>query len=353
MGLQINESRLKETVLAALIVLLGSKLVRAADLDDSAISCVHQTADTNQILPRVKSGLSTIPASIKDALFKEGYKIIITPTMLYGKGSDDLERRSNYDVGSSNNIAGQYRSSEHAVYIPEKASYRNEPPRLQGDDLIHVLRHEFGHAYDFYLHHASSSDQFMQAYNEDSSKLTNSQRTNFSYFSMQEPGTSSTELFAELFSILCTSGDYTLRPVDKGLYEAFPHCISVMRSINPDLKPHSFGSSSTSATTATNQSTPSSTKTSSPSASASALTTGSTLVANRHYAEAIPYLDAVIKADPTNVMAYNYRAYAFLATGNYSGSISDYQMVIRLDPKDQSAAANLELAKTMAGKLKH
>lgn len=345
-------------LVACLLVILEVSPAHTSDFDVD-ITCLHRTADTEQTLSLVKAGLSTIPDSIKKPLFDAGYKIVITPTMLYGKSVDDFERRGNYDVASANNIAGQFRSSEHTVYIPERCSYGSAVPKLQGEDLKLVLRHEFGHAYDAYLSFASQSDKFSQAYNEDSSRLTNSQRRNFSYFAMQEPGTSATELFAELFSIICTPSNQPVRSYDKDLYEAFPHCVAIILSRNQDLQPHVFGSGysyagrakSTTGRAAIIPGTAagSASKASSP-AAPSILSMAVDLINRHQYAEAIPYLSAAIASDPINAVAYSYRGYSYLAIGDYASAINDYTMTIRLNPADLSARRNLELAKTMAKK---
>src|SRR5439155_2518878 len=114
-------------------LLLGFALICAPAIGQEGewITCVQKSSDTEQVLPRVKEGLSCIPRSIRDALQSDGYKIIVTPTMAYRADNSDFQRRSSYDVGSVNNIAGLFRSREKAVYIPEKGSRGNEPMRLQ------------------------------------------------------------------------------------------------------------------------------------------------------------------------------------------------------------------------------
>src|SRR5690349_2960860 len=110
------------------VILLAGMLAMGAFVasfgqEDSWFTIVKHSSDTDQILPRVKQGLSCVPRSIKDPLLASGYKIVITPFMAYGTtGGDEHERRSSYDVSSVNNIAGQFRSSDKAVYIPERCA---------------------------------------------------------------------------------------------------------------------------------------------------------------------------------------------------------------------------------------
>lgn len=324
--------------------------------DESWLIVKHKSSDTDKVMPLVRQGLSGIPASIKDALFAAGYKVIVTPSMLYGESQDTLERRSNYDVGSSNNIAGLFKPSEHALYIPEKASSGNEAPALQNsNDLCGVIRHEFGHAYDCFLTYPSQSPTFSQAFATDSSQLTNSQRTTFSYFSMQQPGTNSTELFAELFNIICSNDDRTLRSYDQNLYQSFPKCVQAILELSPDLKPHQFSGGANAKAPPTEfvrngQAKSRNSAQASGSQSSSPIQTAARLIGAGSYAEAIPYLDAIITQDSNNGFAYNYRAYAHLASRNYKQAISDYIQVLRLNPKDLNAVNNLKLARQLNSK---
>lgn len=322
--------------------------------DESWLNIVHHTSDTDQVMPYVRAGLAGVPGKIKDDLWGAGYKVIVTPTMLYGEASDTLERRSSYDVGSSNNIAGQFRSADHTLYIPERCSWGNDVPRLQArNDLSGVIRHEFGHAYDCYMHYPSQAANFSQAYATDSAKLTNDQRRTFSYFSMQQPGTSATELFAELFNIITCTDDRTLRNYDRALYESFPDCVQCILALNPDLKAHQFSGAAPAVPVAAETTSGASGKSPAPSAppvAATPLQTAARLIAGRQYSQAIPFLDAIISKEPNNGLAFNYRAYAHLATANYKQAVSDYTQVLRLNPQDSNAAKNLKLAKEYSAK---
>jgi tetratricopeptide (TPR) repeat protein len=324
-----------------------------AEADDSAITCLHRSSDTDYVLPRVQTGLSGIPRSIQSAMFSAGYKIVVTPTMNYGKSSD-RERRSDYDVHDEN-AAGMFVPGEKTVYIPERASWRNEPPQLQDDDVVNVMRHEFGHAYDSFMNHVSGTATFADAYQQDASRLSNSQRSDLSYFAMQDAGTNSTELFAQLFSIICSPNDKYLRPTDRELYEAFPHYVQALLALNSELRPHTFSRSA--ASSASGQTANTSSKQLKarsivqPAVNARAqslLQTASGLIGQRKFKDAIPYLDQAVSADPSNAYAFSYRGYANLSLGNYRAAAADYEKVLQLNPGDASAAQNLQLARTNA-----
>jgi tetratricopeptide (TPR) repeat protein len=329
------------------LFLLGLQSGPAYNSSDSWIVCIHRTQDTEQILPKVLNGLQGIPSSLQNSVREAGYKIIIAPTMDFVK-TDSFERRSDYDVGSLDNIAGQFRSADHCIYIPERYSHANGAPHLQGEDLIHVLRHEFGHAYDCYLGHASHSTTFANAFEHDSAKLTNNERKEFSYFAMQDQHTAATELFAELFSIICSPDDSSLRWFDRSLYQAFPECVNAIIGLSPDLKPHTFSHTVNSRTSGTTPSqAPRAANSYQYHPNTTALSTAYSLINQKQYTEAIKILDDAIKSDPTTATAYSYRGYAYLAIGQYAQAITDYKMVLQLDPKDQKASKYLDYAKKM------
>src|SRR5437763_1899037 len=125
----VGRMRNAMTGLLALLALFTCTETRAQE--DSWITCLHKSGDSEQVLPRVKLGLSCMPKSIRDALQSDGYKVTVTPFMAYEAESGDMQRRSSYDVSSINNIAGQFRSREKTVYIPERCSSGNEPMGLQ------------------------------------------------------------------------------------------------------------------------------------------------------------------------------------------------------------------------------
>lgn len=333
---------------------LSAAFVPCAASNESWLVTVHQSSDTDKILPLVREGLSGIPASLKDQLFAAGYKVVVTPTMLYGQNGDNLERRSAYDVGSSYNIAGQFRPRDHTLYIPERCAWGNDVPRLQDSrDLPGVLRHEFGHAVDCFLNYPSQGGNFMESFNSDYSKLTNTQLTQFSYFTQQQPGTNSTELFAELFDIICCNDDRTLRSYDRHLYEAFPHCVNAILCLNVELHPHTFPNGSATANRSSEQTDAKAAAVNRtvniPTAASSPLQTATQLLSSHAYPQAIQCLNAIIAKEPSNGLAHNYRGYAYFGLGNYKQAIQDYSEALRLNPQDTNAAQYLKVAKQYAG----
>lgn len=325
-----------------------------AAADESWLVTVHRSSDTDKILPLVQEGMSGIPSSLRTQLFGAGYKVVVTPTMLYGQNGDNLERRSAYDVGSSYNIAGQFRPRDHTLYIPERCAWGNDVPRLQdSSDLPGVFRHEFGHAVDCYLNYPSQGPNFMQSYNADYSKLTNTQLTQFSYFTQQQPGTNSTELFAELFDIITCSDDRTLRRYDRHLYEAFPDCVNAILALNTELQPHHFRDSGAEASSSSQpvdaKSAAANRTVNSLAAGSSPLQTATKLLASHEYAQALQILNAVIAKEPSNSLAYNYRGYAYFGLRNYQQAVQDYTQAVRLNPQDSNAAQYLKVAKQYVG----
>jgi PDZ domain len=201
-------------------------------VDKRLIAIQRHTADTDAIYDQVVAALNVVPKSVKLDLANYGVKILITPTIIEANPSFATEKPRGYIHGGGyDNCPGLYNNGTKDLYIAERAAWKNSPPQLNRWVLSTSL-HELGHAYDYCKGHLSSSDAFIKAYEEDSGRLNNSQRTEFNYF-LQEAGAGPTELFAELFALSQSkAGGIDERSPDLG--RAFRKSFEYVRSLSYD-----------------------------------------------------------------------------------------------------------------------
>lgn len=315
-----------------------------SDSDDAWIACVHRTSDTEQVLPKVKAALAMIPDSIKTRLKNCGLKIVITPAMSYGKQGNDWEKRSEHDLSSDENIAGQYSSADNTIYVPEKCSWRNEPPRLQGDDLVHVFLHEFGHAYDFNMNHISQTEPFTTAYQQDFSRMSNSARQANEYYTMQDAATNATESFAELFATICATDNSSLRRNDQSLYNAFPHFVSAILSTSSSLHPHDFAGGRQTATYS-NQSKNTARSSSQTAPQGANAFAKAPMSQENYYESVIVSSSSALNHQPQNLAALKNRGYAYLTLGKYAAALADFSKAHAINPNDSQTSQYLQYVK--------
>jgi len=174
-----------------------------ADSDDVALIKIHRrTQDTAEVYDDVVRALHAIPKQLKKDLLTQGYSILICPMVNEAEPEKIQEKPRGYVYGGGqDNVFGLCQGSKKTILIAERASYHSSMP-AKNPDTVNTALHELGHAYD-YCTGLSSSPPFSTDYAEDSSKLTNTQRTEFQYF-VQDGNAGAQETFAELFMLACT-----------------------------------------------------------------------------------------------------------------------------------------------------
>ncbi|MBX9671226.1 MAG: tetratricopeptide repeat protein [Candidatus Obscuribacterales bacterium] len=200
-----------------------------ADPTDKNLLNVHKrTADTDKVYAIVLNALAAVPPKVKSALREGGCKILIARTIVDACPELATDKPSGYIHGGGyDNCPGMFVPSTKTLYIAERASWNNSPPRLNTQAGFTTL-HELGHAYD-HVKHDISGGEFKKLYDEDAAHLTNSQRTEWHYY-CQEGERGPCELFAELFAI-CHG---TAAGIDRGdgeLAQVFPRCYKFIKSM--------------------------------------------------------------------------------------------------------------------------
>ncbi|HEY9785589.1 MAG TPA: hypothetical protein V6D17_09330 [Candidatus Obscuribacterales bacterium] len=191
--------------------------------EDQKLLKVHrQTGETNEIKNLIARSLVAVPLGVKNTLISNGIKIVITPTIpeLDPQASKN-KPRGYIHGGGYDNCPGYYSPSEKQIVIPERVSYRSAPPRLN-DSADETMLHEMGHAFDNARGDISAREAFKQIYEEETSRLSNTAKTKYYYYT-QGGDTGPSELFAELFATAC-SHRAGIQPRQPGLETHYPKC---------------------------------------------------------------------------------------------------------------------------------
>jgi tetratricopeptide (TPR) repeat protein len=73
----------------------------------------------------------------------------------------------------------------------------------------------------------------------------------------------------------------------------------------------------------------------------------------KQYDEAIRDCSEAIKLSTKSSMAYNHRGYAYELKNNLSDALADYQHAVQMDPKNETAKANLNRIRSKTPSLKN
>ena len=226
-------------LMTAVFVLSFNMQAAAYDgtFDDLLISAPAQTENTSRIIALIKQGLSTIPRHVKRSLSEAGYCILIVPM------TEDIENPGTHPNGyaenrSWRNVAGVFTSNKKQIIVAERVCRRSYAP-VFNKHADETVRHEIGHAYDQFLGNSlewkgniSASSFFKTAYDKDSSDLTEQQRKEFHYF-LQSDSAGKRELFAELFSTLCSQKTSNTTRAKEGinLVRCFPGTTQLVKDL--------------------------------------------------------------------------------------------------------------------------
>jgi tetratricopeptide (TPR) repeat protein len=288
---------------------------------------------TDEDIARVNKALETIPPGVQRTISEHGISVVLTPRMDFDEGEKGGEKIFR-EGGVLDNVGGMFEAGKSRVIIPECASWRNSPPRPQGNYITAVARHELGHAWDYSLNRETTHAAYMQAYDQDFKRLGNQQCRDFAYYIT---GTSTAEanvptasgraeLFASLFAVLCTPVEYRKKK-DNSLLAAFPHVAAHIQSLDsnllvppkPDPKP--VASKAEINENVEQQ-------------SDDRVQEGLALWKEQRQLEAVKYFEQAIKLNPKNAKALLLCGNANAWLKNYRLSIANYSDYLKLNPED-------------------
>jgi hypothetical protein len=196
--------------------------------DSKLISIFKRTHDTPFVYGEVLRAIGYLPADLKEILYGDGVKIVLTPSVLEALPDLATNAPRGYRYYSSYNYCGAlYSPKNKTVYVAEQVPYRRDLVASQLQ-LTATLLHEVGHAID-YAKGASKAEAYLEAYKNDTGHISNSDRSRFDYFTIDNEG-GAEEMFAELFAIaLCPPKERG--ESSRGLEQAFPKTYQYVKNI--------------------------------------------------------------------------------------------------------------------------
>jgi len=302
------------------------------------IKVLHRTAESDNCVALMQTGISTIPAKIQDDISRAGISIVLTPTMVYDEPETSGETIFR-NGGTTQNIGGLYEHAKSRVLVPERASIGNGVPSPMGPYTIKVMRHELGHAWDYSMGRISQKPAFIAAYEQDFSKLSNEQCRSLAYcitgVSTSDANVPTAsgyqECFAEAFAALCTPRS-EWRKSEKQQSDAFSHVASYLQTLNSDL-------GSTREVARPVRSSAAATRPSDLPGEDSSATSNVqfeqavALFKQKQYAPALGFLNQAIQSNPGNGKAFLLRGTTHMWLRDYKSSALDYTEYIRIHPQ--------------------
>jgi tetratricopeptide (TPR) repeat protein len=266
-------------------------------------------------------------------------------------------------------VGGLFEAGKNRVAIPERASWRNSPPKPQGKGIVGICRHELGHAFDHALGGHSHSESYLVAYNEDFKRFTNEQCRRWAYYitgissgDANVPTSSGrAECFASVFAALVTpSNELTKQSAD--LLQAFPNVAKNLQNLDGELghvpesssspvaSRNAFGNASGNASCNASGNASGNAfgnafrrnafrRNASPdqSESDSHVQLAKDFLIRKEFARAADQLTFAIKLNPNNAQAFLLRGNASFWMTKHKLAIQDYSAAIRLEPANKDA----------------
>ena len=153
---------------------------------------------TSQTIDSIKSALKVYPTPLLAILNAQGLKVFITPTMIDKEPQLVNTQPSGYEDGSTfRNCPGMFNGN---VVLCENRFIGDGPDLAKCPDIVGTLRHELGHAVDWYLGELTKKDEFKHQYLLDLGTIDDGTKSNLSYF-CQKDFRGPSETFAEIMCL--------------------------------------------------------------------------------------------------------------------------------------------------------
>lgn len=185
-------------------------------------------AVSTNLIDRAKDALRAYPGNLLQTIYDRGCRIWLTPTMIDKEPSLEHQQPSGYMEGHTyKDCPGMFYSGGIVVC---EFTIGNGFDWNACDDPIGTLRHELGHAVDYYLGEISESEEYRHAYRLDQGSITDDSTRNKLHYYMQKDIRGQHECFAELMAAKFGKGEFRLKKdEDNELVEAnFPRTMKVI-----------------------------------------------------------------------------------------------------------------------------
>jgi len=192
----------------------------------------RQSPDTDAIRPQVEHALKLLPDKVTQALISKGIKVRIVPTLLDYDPTLNAAHggpRGWAEGSTFDNVGGLFHIKTTSPLIAERVVSQKTGKSELNDRPFRTTLHESGHAFDYCSDYPSRGEEFRAAYEDDSSRLTETQRTRLPTFAQSGNGGPS-EVFATSVGneSLKLAGLPEMRP---DVASAFPRCARVVQRL--------------------------------------------------------------------------------------------------------------------------
>jgi tetratricopeptide (TPR) repeat protein len=152
---------------------------------------------TPGLVSKVKEALLSYPTNLLSLVYSKGCKIYLTPTLIDKEPGLQNTKPSGYEDGSTfKNCPGMFQHGNEIV-VCELALSNRDDEWVTMEDPLGTLRHELGHAVDWYLGDLSATEEYKHLYRLESAKIDESVKPSIDYF-LQRDFRGPSETFAEL-----------------------------------------------------------------------------------------------------------------------------------------------------------
>jgi tetratricopeptide (TPR) repeat protein len=143
----------------------------------------------------VKESLKQYPSRLLGVLYAKGCKVYVTPTLIDKEPQLVNRQPAGYEEGETyRNCPGMFNGS---IVLCEKVFVGDGPDLRRAPDIIGTLRHELGHAVDWYLGNLTAKDDYKHQYLLDLGTIDDETKAKLAYF-CQKDFRGPKETFAEL-----------------------------------------------------------------------------------------------------------------------------------------------------------
>jgi tetratricopeptide (TPR) repeat protein len=150
------------------------------------------------MVKRVKTALSAYPNNLLALVAGRGCKIYLTPTMIDKEPGLQNSTPSGYEEGQTyKNCPGMFKDGNEIVLCELSLSQHDDSEWTTLPDPVGTLRHELGHAVDYYMGQISSTEEYKHIYLLEMARIDDNDKPVIAYF-LQKDYRGPCETFAEL-----------------------------------------------------------------------------------------------------------------------------------------------------------
>lgn len=200
--------------------------VRIANPDDQkALPSLVIEAVSPAFLKGIQEGLESLPVSVKEKLAEKNVKIVASRSVVETLPELKNQHPRGYSEGSTFEDCPALNTGELIVVAENTRNGVTEDPQ-------NGIRHESGHGLDGAMS-LSNTDDFINAYNRDVSKMSEWDKQYLSYM-LQSGEAGRSEAFAEVFATIY--GGSTDVAFKQAMERSFPETITAVRKLVEKLE---------------------------------------------------------------------------------------------------------------------